>query len=238
MQKLLVMLLCAGFFTACSTKPDPNKNFVAYFDQLKNGDLIDSFQIAGHSVFVHYMREKNPFIPFGVNPDDAPEQEHISKDSTRVQRHKDTLLLKLDNGTQYALVNHKNTTDTTQYNDYYYSEYRDDIKRYVISDSHYQQYAYLLVNPANGDTTQVATKPLLSPDHSLLFVSNYPSSSKCIEMYSYNAATSAITRLGAHAQNRWLTGPIEWIANDTLRGFYIAIEKEVVYPAPVKITIQ
>lgn len=217
MQRLYITFLLAGLLSACSTTPDPNKNFKAYADQLKDGSLVDSFHISEHAFLVHFEKHTIPDPP----PPVKTEAELLRQDSVAVSRHGDSLLLKLANNSIYTVV-----SDTAKYMGYFPS-----IQHYLVN----MNPSYLLVGAENGDTVQLGNEPLISPDHQYLLCTSFNSDFPGYQLYTYQGGK--ISRIGFHASSLWSTGPLNWTDNNTLYGAYFKKADSTIYTIPVKVTM-
>jgi len=104
-------------------------------------------------------------------PLDSTEAIFILKDSSLVHRQGDTLVLKLQNGSQSAWVNRHEDEDE-DYVDYEYMGKLPAIGHFILNASYSEWRNYIVVDVVNGDTTFLCGYPEISPDRTLLIAGN------------------------------------------------------------------
>ncbi len=103
-------------------------------------------------------------------PADTSEAVNILKDSMRVRRAGDSLVLTLANGRQKVMVNNNN--DNEEYTQYTYQAYLPAIEHWVVFNAGYEWHSYELIDSRNGEMTRTIGFPELSPDKKYFICSN------------------------------------------------------------------
>lgn len=101
---------------------------------------------------------------------DTSESVNILRDSVRVRRAGDSLILTLENGQQKVMVNNNN--DNEDYTQYTYQGYLPAIQHWVVFNAGYEWHSYELIDSRNGEMTRTIGLPKLSPDNKYFICSN------------------------------------------------------------------
>lgn len=101
---------------------------------------------------------------------DTSEAVNIRKDSLRVRRSGDSLIITLANGLQKVMINNNN--DNEEYTQYTFQAYLPAMEHWVVFNAGYEWHSYELINTRTGEMTRTIGFPELSPDKKYFICSN------------------------------------------------------------------
>ena len=102
---------------------------------------------------------------------DTSEAVNIRTAAGKVRRSGDSLIFRLENGQEKALVNN-NKTDGDDYVEYTYNAYLPAIQSWLVFHAGYEWYAYDLVSARTGEVISTIGIPQFSPDNKYFICSN------------------------------------------------------------------
>jgi len=145
----------------CGKEKPLEKTEIESVPQRPLASELDTFYLGGKLVKVEKI-EKSDFeeaeAPAAI---DTSETKNLQKDSDRVKRMGDTLVIKAK-AKDVLIVN--NNSDTDEYAQYTYLGYNRDVDQYMVFGGFYEWHNYLLIDGKTGSQTVLWGKPVVSPN--------------------------------------------------------------------------
>ncbi|SIN67407.1 hypothetical protein SAMN04488055_0496 [Chitinophaga niabensis] len=167
----IAIAFCALYLVSCqqSSKTEEGTKDSTVTDTDAAAVIIDTVTI-GHQLYNITTSTAAEFQQVPEFLADTSEAVNILRDSMRVRRAGDSLILTLANGLQKVMVNNNNHTE--EYTQYTYQAYLPAIEHWVVFNAGYEWHSYELVNARNGEMTRTIGFPELSPDKRFFICSN------------------------------------------------------------------
>lgn len=170
-MKRIAFALCALYLVSCQQSPNTGEavkdsalavtdSAAVVIDTVTIGDQLYDITPATAAEF----QQVPEFMP------DTSEAVNIRRDSVRVRRAGDSLILTLADGRQKVMINNNN--DNEEYTQYTYQAYLPALEHWVVFNAGYEWHSYELINCRNGEMTRTIGFPELSPDKKYFLCSN------------------------------------------------------------------
>lgn len=167
----IAIAFCALYFVSCQqsakTEEGTKDSTVTVTDSA--AVIIDTVSI-GRQLYNITVSTAAEFQQVPAFIADTSEAVNILRDSVRVRRAGDSLILTLANGRQKVMVNNNN--DNEEYTQYTYQAYLPAMEHWVVFNAGYEWHSYELINSRNGEMTRTIGFPELSPDKRYFICSN------------------------------------------------------------------
>lgn len=208
---LLSLAACTPSDTEKETAPPPSEPVK------KLASETDTF-FCGKNLLALSDTSKQAFDKARGADADTSEANQLHLNSAAVNRHGDTLVLSLTNGTTKRLLSTHYTEGMDSFYEYKYLGKIGALNYHLVYVAMYEAFAYLAVNAANGHETRLWGEPAVSPDQSRIAASCFDLQAGFVYngVQLFKVGSDSLMPVGERELSTWGADHIAWLDNDHL----------------------